>query len=115
MCGEPFAIRYYCQLHTVSFRPLPSYRHLIHSSLYLLFLLINMVYEIEDEVDWSDSPLGPPSPKGIQPVAGPSCQSPAPNVGPDEVTVSAITDQYAAPPGSPLPFSTYIGAQQRFR
>jgi hypothetical protein len=65
-----------------------------------------MSYGVEDEIDWSDSPLDPPSPEVIEPVIDLSSLSPAPSVNSDELFVSGATDDYTVPPRSPVPFST---------
>jgi hypothetical protein len=67
-----------------------------------------MPYEVEDEVDWSDSPLGPPSPERPEPPVVPtrvdSVQNDDHNT--NSLFVSETTTPYTLPTGSPLPFST---------
>jgi hypothetical protein len=69
-----------------------------------------MPYEVEDEVDWSDSPLGPPSPKRPQPLVVPSRVD---SVQDDEqhaesLFVSETATPYTLPTGTPLHFSTHV-------
>ncbi|KAH3954125.1 hypothetical protein HBH98_071750 [Parastagonospora nodorum] len=67
-----------------------------------------MAYEIEDEVDWSDSPLGPPSPEANRAAENlngtqPAVEKPSDDPG---LFVSENVDRYEIPPGLPLA-STY--------
>jgi hypothetical protein len=63
-----------------------------------------MAYEIEDEVDWSDGPLEPPSPEDVKPPVDPSSLGPSPEVGHDEnlVSLSDTYGEYNVPHGLPL-------------
>jgi hypothetical protein len=70
-----------------------------------------MPYEVEDEVDWSDSPLGPPSPELPEPPMVPSRVDSVQNdeQHTDSLFVSETTTPYTLPTGTPLPFSTHVG------
>jgi hypothetical protein len=63
-----------------------------------------MAYDVEDEVDWSDGPLGPASPDS------PSRLNPileeANNLEP--LFMPENGDHYALPVGTPLPFSKHF-------
>ncbi|KAF1948002.1 hypothetical protein EJ02DRAFT_391519 [Clathrospora elynae] len=63
-----------------------------------------MVYADEDEVDWSDGSLNPPSPGFMEPVAGPSRRSPVPEAcdDSDSLSLSDTYEQYSVPCGLPL-------------
>jgi hypothetical protein len=67
-----------------------------------------MTYNTEDEVDWSDSPLGPPSPQAVEPFPGLDRLSPATDLESGEQLVAETHDQFTIAPSSPLPFSTHI-------
>jgi hypothetical protein len=62
---------------------------------------IGMACYVEEEYDWSDGPLDPPSPEAV----GPSRASPFSQEKHD-LFVSETTDDCALPIGSPLPFGT---------
>jgi hypothetical protein len=66
-----------------------------------------MGYDVEDEVDWSDGPLGPASPEDFEPHAGPSQYAPNDiEAGySDQPFMSTVGGHYQLPLGSPLPFS----------
>jgi hypothetical protein len=69
-----------------------------------------MPYEVEDEIDWSDSPLGPPSPERSEPLVDSSCVDHVQYDGLDthDLFVSETTKPYRLPIGSPLLSSTHI-------
>jgi hypothetical protein len=74
-----------------------------------------MAYELEDEIDWSDSPLGPPSPEAHRaaehPIGTwPAVEKPNDNHG---LFVPENTDHYELPPGSPIHFSTHTPMEPR--
>jgi hypothetical protein len=63
-----------------------------------------MAYADEDEIDWSDGPLDPPSPDFIEPSAGPSHLNPNAETydEPDSLFISDTEGQYNIPCGLPL-------------
>lgn len=67
-----------------------------------------MVYEVEDEIDWSDGPLGSPTPTAPETAPSPVCYEPEPvqTDATDRLFVTETFDQYEVPLGSPLPTST---------
>jgi hypothetical protein len=69
-----------------------------------------MPYEIEDEIDWSDSPLGPPSPERSEPPVDPNFADHVPQVKQDidSLFLPETTSPYALPTGTPLPSSTHF-------
>jgi hypothetical protein len=67
-----------------------------------------MSYKIEDEVDWSDSPFGPPSPQAVEPLTSLSRLNPAADINSKESSVSAPYDHFAVADRSPFPFSMYV-------
>jgi hypothetical protein len=70
----------------------------------------DMAYEIEDEVNWSDGPLDPPSPDDAKPHAGPSQMVPAADdsSSSEGSFVPETADCHEIPTGSPVPFSKHI-------
>lgn len=74
-----------------------------------------MAYELEDEVDWSDSPLGPPSPESSGAAENTIGTQPVVEQPSDDhcIFVPETTDHYELPPGSPLPFSRHIPVDLR--
>jgi hypothetical protein len=69
-----------------------------------------MPYEVEDEIDWSDSPLGPPSPEHPEPPLSSSRVDSAHHDDPstDSLFMSETTRPSTLPTGTPLPFSSHI-------
>lgn len=78
-----------------------------------------MVYDVEDEIDWSDGPIGPPTPGVMEVATYSGCAAPQPvdTESTDELFVpetglfnedlgDETTNQYEVLPGSPLPIST---------
>jgi hypothetical protein len=70
-----------------------------------------MTYNTEDEIDWSDSPLGPPSPQAVEPSEGSHYLSPATDFKISEQSASDTRDGCAVAHGLPLPPSTHIGTR----
>jgi hypothetical protein len=77
---------------------------------YLLYNPPSMPYEVEDEIDWSDSPLGPPSPVRPEPPSSSSRVDSVHHDDPstDSLFMSETTSPYTLPTGTPLPFSSQI-------
>lgn len=63
-----------------------------------------MVYDLEDEIDWSDGPLGPPSPDC--PIEQDNLHQEAADL--EGLFIPEYGDRYELPTGTPLPFSKYI-------
>jgi hypothetical protein len=74
-----------------------------------------MAYEIEDEVDWSDSPLGPPSPEANRAAENLNGTQPAVEKPGDDhdLFVSENVDRCEIAPGSPLAFSRHISVDTK--
>lgn len=68
-----------------------------------------MVYEIEDEIDWSDGPLEPQTPQGQEDAADPGCSNSNPQLDDtdpaDSLFFAETFEPYEVPRGSPLPIS----------
>jgi hypothetical protein len=73
-----------------------------------------MPYEVEDEIDWSDSPLGPPSPEPSVPPVDSSFVVGVPQIkqDTDSLFMPEMTSPYVLPTGTPLPFSTHVDLAQ---
>jgi hypothetical protein len=76
----------------------------------LLYHPPSMPYEVEDEIDWSDSPLGPPSPEHPEPPSSSSRVDSVHHDDPitDSLFMSETTRPSTLPTGTPLPFSSHI-------
>ncbi|KAF2828790.1 hypothetical protein CC86DRAFT_319856 [Ophiobolus disseminans] len=64
-----------------------------------------MACYVEDEVDWSDSPLNPVSPEHSDPHAGPSHTSAFHQTDTSDLFISETAEDNVLPVGSPLPFT----------
>lgn len=64
-----------------------------------------MVHALEDEIDWSDGPLGPPSPEFLDPAADFSSVYPEPYLSQEFADLEAPY-YHQHPVGSPVPSST---------
>jgi hypothetical protein len=64
-----------------------------------------MAYDLEDEVDWSDSPLEPEPPKDPKPTPQPTYRSPIAESDDELGTlfVSETADPYEVPSGTHIP------------